>query len=234
MTIQDGPECSAELAAAKMAAARAALTFVGAGSLLGVGTGTTANAFIEALENWTGPRPVAAVASSLDTAHLLRAAGIEVTPLPPSGRIPLYIDGADAVDGHLRSVKGRCGAHAREKVLASAAGMFVCIIDQSKLAVSLVGQVVHVEFLPMARAFVARQIGDLGGCAVHRLGFVTDNGNDLFEVHDLDLSDPGYMEGRLEEIPGVVSCGVFARRPADVLLVGHPDGSVDTYRREAE
>jgi ribose 5-phosphate isomerase A len=221
-------------AAAKMAAARAALDFIGVGSVLGVGTGTTTGAFIEALEDWTGSRPVAAVASSLETAHLLRAAGIEVTPLPPSGHIPLYVDGADEVDGALRLVKGHGGAHAREKVLASAAGLFVCIVDETKVVPSFTARVVPVEYLPMARAFVAREIEEFGGRAVHRAGFVTDNGNEVFDVHDLDLSDPDYIESRLEDVPGVVCCGIFARRPADVLLVGHADGSVDTRRRAAE
>lgn len=228
----DVPETTMELAAAKMAAARAALEFVGGGSVIGVGTGTTAAAFIEALENSTGPRPVAAVASSLETAHLLRAAGIEVTTLPPSGHLPLYIDGADEVDTALRMVKGHGGAHTREKVLASAAAIFVCIVDETKQVPALTGHVVPVEYLPMARAFVAQEIEKLGGCAVHRPNFVTDNGNELFDVHDLDMADPAGLEDRLEDIPGVVCCGIFARRPADVLLVGHADGSVETVRRQ--
>lgn len=231
MSAMTGPEREHDLASAKKAAARAALDYVGAGSVLGVGSGTTADAFIEALEEWTGPRPAAAVASSLETAHLLRAAGVEVTLLPPSGHIPLYVDGADEVDGALRLVKGHGGAHTREKVLASAASLFVCIVDETKVVPALTGKAVPVEYLPMARAFVAREIEKLGGCAVHRPGFVTDNGNDLFDVHDLDLIDPDYMESRLEDIPGVICCGIFARRPADVLIVGHADGTVETVRR---
>lgn len=218
------------LKAAKRAAATAALAFIEAGSIIGVGTGTTASAFIEALGEHAGPRPVAAVASSLETAHLLRACGIEVSPLPPSGRIPLYIDGADEVDGALRMLKGHGGAHTREKVLASAADVFVCIVDDSKPVEELTGRTVPVEYLPMARSFVAREIEKLGGRSEHRSGFVTDNGNELFDVHGLDLSEPGYLEGRLEDIPGVMCCGIFARRSADVLLVGRADGSVETRR----
>jgi ribose 5-phosphate isomerase A len=216
--------------AAKRAAAQAALEFIAAGSLIGVGTGTTASAFIDALQSCTGPRPIAAVASSLETAHLLRAADIEVSPIPPSGRIPLYVDGADEVDGALRMLKGHGGAHTREKVLASAADLFVCIVDDSKTVEALTGRTVPVEYLPMARSFVAREIEKLGGHSVHRPGFVTDNGNELFDVYDLDLSEPGYLEGRLEDIPGVVCCGIFARRGADVLLIGRADGSVETRR----
>jgi ribose 5-phosphate isomerase A len=228
-TIQN-PGSTAGLAAAKKAAATAALGFIEPGSVIGVGSGTTAAAFIEALATWTGPRPVAAVASSLDTARLLHAAGIDVTPLPPSGHLPLYVDGADEVDALFRLVKGRGGAHAREKVLASAAELFVCIVDESKPVASFRGSLVPLEYLPMARSFVAREVEELGGVAVHRPGFVTDNGNELFDVEDLDLTDPGYMEGRLEEIPGVVSCGIFAQRPADVVIVGHADGTSEIRR----
>lgn len=216
--------------AAKRAAAQSALQFVEAGSVIGVGTGTTASAFIDALAAHTGPRPMAAVASSLETAHLLRAADIEVSPLPPSGRLPLYVDGADEVDGALRMLKGHGGAHTREKVLASAADLFVCIVDDTKLVEELTGYTIPVEYLPMARAFVAREIEKLGGRCAHRPGFVTDNGNELFDVYGLDASEPGYLEGRLEDIPGVVCCGIFARRAADVLLVGRADGSVETRR----
>lgn len=228
MSAKDLSGRTSETEAAKRAAAQAALQFITAGSVIGVGTGTTASAFIDALAAHTGARPVAAVASSLETAHLLRAADIEVSPLPPSGRIPLYVDGADEVDGVLQMLKGHGGAHAREKVLASAADLFVCIVDDCKPVEALTGRTVPVEYLPMARSFVAREIEKLGGLCAHRPGFVTDNGNELFDVSGLDLSEPGYLEGRLEDIPGVVCCGIFARRAADVLLVGRADGSVET------
>jgi ribose 5-phosphate isomerase A len=216
--------------AAKAAAANAALPYIVAGTVIGVGTGTTATAFIDALGAWTGPRPVAAVASSLETAHLLRAANVEVAPLPPSGRIPLYIDGADEVDPALRMLKGHGGAHTREKVLASAAEVFVCIVDDSKRFPALTGRTVPVEYVPMARSFVVRQIEALGGTSEHRSGFVTDNGNELLDVSGLDLRDPTAMEIILEGIPGVVCCGIFARRAADLVIVGHADGTFDTLR----
>jgi len=217
--------------AAKSAAADAALRYIEAGTIIGVGTGSTASAFIAALEHWKGPRPIAAVASSLDTAHQLRAVGIEVAPLPPSGRLPLYIDGADEVDPQLRMLKGHGGAHTREKVLASAAELFVCIVDDSKTYPSLAGQTVPVEYVPMARAFVEHQIAALGGVSTHRPGFVTDNGNELLDVAGLDLTDPTLIEITLEQIPGVMCCGIFARRPADLLIVGHQNGTFDTIER---
>jgi ribose 5-phosphate isomerase A len=127
-------------------------------------------------------------------------------------------------------IKGHGGAHTREKVLASAADTFVCIVDDSKPVAALVGHAVPVEYLPMARSFVSREIERLGGHPVGRPGFVTDNGNELLDVSGLDLSEPGYTEGRLEEIPGVVCCGIFARRAADVLLVGYADGAVEMRR----
>jgi ribose 5-phosphate isomerase A len=230
MSDRDPRDGEAGSAAAKLAAATAAIGYIEAGSVIGVGTGSTAGAFIDVLASHSGPRPVAAVASSLETAHLLRAAGIDVAPLPPSGRIPLYVDGADEVDGSLRMLKGHGGAHTREKVLASAADTFVCIVDDSKPVAALVGHTVPVEYLPMARSFVSREIEKLGGRPARRPGFVTDNGNELLDVSGLDLSEPGYAEGRLEDIPGVVCCGIFARRPADVLLVGYADGAVEMRR----
>ena len=213
--------------ASKSAAANAALRYIEAGTIIGVGTGSTASAFIAALEHWKGPRPFAAVASSLDTAHQLRAAGIEVAPLPPSGRLPLYVDGADEVDPELRMLKGNGGAHTREKVLASAARTFICIADETKLRPTLVGQSVPVECVPMATAFVTRQIETLGGTGVPRPGFVTDNGNEVLDVHGIDLSDPSEVECRIDCIAGVVGNGIFAIRRADVVLVGHDDGGVD-------
>ena len=218
--------------ASKSAAANAALRYIEAGTIIGVGTGSTTSAFIAALEHWKGPRPFAAVASSLDTAHQLRAAGIEVAPLPPSGRLPLYVDGADEVDPELRMLKGNGGAHTREKVLASAARTFICIADETKLRPTLVGQSVPVECVPMATAFVTRQIETLGGTGVPRPGFVTDNGNEILDVTGLDLSDPVAMENALEGIPGVTGCGIFARRPADLLIVGHENGTFDTLERK--
>lgn len=218
------------VAAAKTAAARAAVAFVVPGSVIGVGTGTTTAAFVEALAR-SGRRPAAAVASSRATAHLLRESGIEVVPVPSSGRLPLYIDGADAVDPAFRLLKGGGGAQTREKVLATASDLFVCIVDDSKRVAPLSGVVVCVEVLPMAAPFVEREIERMGGDAHLREGFETDNGNGVLDVGGLDLADPLALECALECLPGVVGCGVFARRPADVVLIGHADGSVDRLDR---
>lgn len=208
------------------ASAGAALRLVDAGRLLGVGTGSTVNVFVELLVA-SDRRPEAAVASSVRTAHLLRAAGIEVTSLPESGRIGLYIDGADELDAGLRLIKGGGGAHAREKVLAAAADTFVCIADGSKVVEALGGRPVPVEVLPFARSYVTRQLLGMGGRVVARAGFVTDNGNEVLDVHGLDLTDPVAAETAIECVAGVVACGIFALRPADLALIGHPDGAVD-------
>ena len=214
---------------AMRAAAVRALDRVEPGSLLGVGTGTTVGQFIELLAA-SDRRPVAAVASSRRTAHLLLAAGIDVVPLPETGRVPLYIDGADEVDGALRLVKGGGGAHAREKVLACAADLFVCIVDDSKMVSSLGSGPVPVEVLPFARHWVARRLSEMGGRPVHRVDFVTDNGNELLDVHGLDLTDPCSVECAIACIPGVVACGIFALRPADVVCAGDADGAVVEMR----
>jgi ribose 5-phosphate isomerase A len=225
------PQTQDPHAAAKRAAARAALRFVSKDALIGVGTGSTAAAFVEALAS-SADRPLSAVASSLSTAHLLSEAGIEVVPLPLDGRIALYVDGADVVDRRLRLLKGNGGAHAREKVLASAADLFVCIVDDSKPAETLGRHAVPVEVLPMARSYVTRRLVEIGGDVVQRPGFVTDNGNEVLDAHGLDLTDPGSLECRISCIAGVVACGIFALRPADVLLVGNEDGTVSETSRE--
>jgi ribose 5-phosphate isomerase A len=210
---------------AMRAAAAAALMRVEPGSLLGVGTGATVGHFIELLAA-SDRRPAAAVASSLRTAHLLLAAGIKVVPLPEPGRIALYVDGADEVDAGLRMIKGGGGAHAREKVLACAAESFVCIADETKVVEVLGARPVPLEVLPFARAWVTRRVAELGGHTVHRVGYVTDNGNELLDVHGLELADPCALECVLECIAGVVACGIFALRPADVVFVGLLGGGV--------
>ena len=216
--------------AARRAAARAAVRFVERDAVMGVGTGTTAAAFIEAMAD-AGRTPLAAVASSVATAHLLRSAGIEVVDLPASGRLPLYVDGADEADAELRLIKGGGGAHAREKVLASASDVFVCIAEHAKLVGRLGTHPVPVEVLPMARAFVARELALMGGTVVERAGFVSDNGNVVLDASGLDLVDPVALEKVIDEIAGVVACGVFALRPADLLLLGSPDGTAREIRR---
>ena len=217
---------------ARLAAARAALPFVEAGTIIGVGTGRAAAAFVEMLAD-SPVRPRAAVASSSVTAARLREVGIGVVDLPDDGRLPLYVDGADQADRELRLLKGRGGALAREKVLASAAALFVCIVEQERAVTRLTGPV-PVEVLPMAASYVMRALGALGATCTARAGFVTDNGNVIVDADGLDLSDPLCLEGELAAIAGVVECGIFARRPTDVLFVGSPDGSVRELRRPGE
>lgn len=208
----------------KRASAKAALEYVPTGATIGVGTGSTAEFFIEEL----AARPgliAAAVASSEASAAALRAAGIRVLdPAAAPYPLPLYVDGADEVDPELRLIKGGGGAHMREKVLATAAELFVCIVDESKLVDRLGGAPVPLEVLPMARPLVARRLTALGATVAERLGFATDNGNAVLDAMELDLSDPEGLEVELDAIPGVVECGIFARRRADVVLVGAAAG----------
>jgi len=208
----------------KRASANAALEYVPTGATIGVGTGSTAEFFIEAL----AARPgliAAAVASSEASAAALRAARIRVldsaaAPYP----LPLYVDGADEVDPELRLIKGGGGAQTREKVLATAAELFVCIVDDTKLVERLGRAPVPLEVVPWAAAFVAERVTALGGHPAARPGFVTDNGNAVLDAMGLDLSDPEGLELELDAIPGVVECGIFARRRADVVLVGTAGG----------
>jgi ribose 5-phosphate isomerase A len=208
----------------KRAAAAAAIDHVTPGTTIGVGTGSTAGFFIEAL----AARPnlvVAAVASSEATARALRAAGIRALDLTAAPYpLPLYVDGADEVDAELRLIKGGGGAHTREKVLATAAGLFVCIVDETKLVERLGRAPVPLEVVPWAAAFVADRVSALGGRSAVRPGFISDNGNAVLDAVELDLSDPEGLELELDAIPGVVECGIFARRRADVVLVGSAAG----------
>jgi ribose 5-phosphate isomerase A len=213
----------------KRAAAEAAVEYVTVGTTIGVGTGSTAAFFIEAL----AARPgliAAAVASSEVTAAALRATGIRVLdPASAPYPLPLYVDGADEVDIELRLIKGGGGAHMREKVLATAAELFVCIVDETKLVDRLGRFPVPLEVVPWAAPFVAKHVAALGGRAVARPGFVTDNGNAVLDVLGLELIDPEGLELELDAIPGVLECGIFARRRADVVLVGIA-GGVRTLR----
>ena len=208
----------------KRAAVEAAIDYVTAGMTIGVGTGSTAAIFIAAL----AARPgliAAAVASSVASAAALRAAGIRVLD-PAAAPYPLllYVDGADEVDPELRLIKGGGGAHTREKVLATAAELFVCIVDETKLAPRLGRFPVPLEVVPWAAPFVARRLTALGATVAERPGFVTDNGNAVVDAVGLDLSDPVGLEVELDAIPGVVECGIFARRRADAVLVGTAAG----------
>jgi ribose 5-phosphate isomerase A len=207
----------------KRAAAAAAIAYVTPGTTIGVGTGSTAACFIEEL----AARPelvAAAVASSEASAAALRAAGIPVVGLDEAPSLPLYVDGADQVDPGLRLIKGAGGALAREKVVASAAALFVCIVDESKLAERLGGAPVPLAVLPMATTLVAQRVRALGGRPVTRAGYRSDDGAAIIDVAGLDLGDPEGLEAGLDAIPGVVECGIFARRRADVVLAGTGSG----------
>jgi len=207
----------------KIDVARAALEHVEEGMVLGVGTGSTVNAFIDELAS-AGIRLEGAVSSSEETTRRLKDVGVSVLELNHTGDLDLYIDGADEVDGHRRLIKGGGGALTREKVIAGASRRFVCIVDESKSVEVLGDFPLPVEVIPMARSFVARQLRKLGGQPELRGDFTTDNGNVILDVHNLDLVDPGRVETAINDIPGVVTCGIFAHRPADAVLVATESG----------
>ncbi len=210
--------------AKKRRSAEAALRFVAADSVLGVGTGSTVGCFIEALAARPGLIR-AAVSSSEATSRQLRAAGIEILDLNDVTALPVYIDGADEATRTRQLIKGGGGALTREKIVAAAADRFICIIDDGKLVETLGAFPLPIEVIPMARALVARMIETRGARAVWRRGFVTDNGNHILDVHGLSIRDPLALERELGEITGVVTVGLFAARPADVLLVGTATGT---------
>lgn len=206
----------------KQATARAAIEHVPAG-IIGVGTGSTANYFIDELAHIKG-RIDGAVASSLATAERLKKHGIRVLDLNEVGEMEVYVDGADEITPHMAMIKGGGGALTREKIVAACAKKFVCIVDQTKLVDVLGKFPLPVEVIPMARSYVARQLVKLGGSPVLRTGFTTDNGNVILDVHNLNILDPVAMETEINQIVGVVTVGLFARRGADVCLMGTPDG----------
>ena len=212
----------------KKAAAQAALVYIEPGTVLGVGTGSTVNHFIDALAGVKG-KIDGAVASSVATAERLKKHGIPVLELNASGDLPLYVDGADEATRHLHLIKGGGGALTREKIVAQASKKFVCIIDENKLVDVLGRFPLPIEVIPMARSLVGRELVKLGGEPVLREGYTTDNGNIIIDVHNLKILNPVEIEAKLNQIPGVVTNGLFARRPADVLLVATPDG-VKTLR----
>lgn len=207
----------------KRAVARAALEQIETGMVVGVGTGRTANYFIEALTEIKS-RIEVTVASSQASATRLTENGIPVKDLNEVGPVDLYVDGADEATRHLHLIKGGGGALTREKILASASRRFVCIADDSKLVDVLGDFALPVEVIPMARSLVARKLTGLGGTPVWREGFETDNGNVILDVHNLDIVDPISLESALNQISGVVTNGLFALRPADLLLLGADDG----------
>jgi len=207
----------------KKQVAEAALEYVEAGAIIGVGTGSTANMFIDALARIKG-KIEGTVASSNASAERLKSHGIPVLDLNSVSELSVYIDGADESTKHLHLIKGGGGALTREKIVAACSRKFVCIADQSKLVDVLGAFPLPIEVIPMARSYVARQLVKLGGAPELRTGFTTDNGNVILDVHNLDILDPVKMETEIGLITGVVTVGLFARRPADVLLLGTPDG----------
>lgn len=213
----------------KQLVARAAIDYVETDTVIGVGTGSTANYFIDALAD-IKHRINGTVASSEASAQRLKKHGIPVLDLNSAGDISVYVDGADEADRHLRLTKGGGGALTREKIVAAASAKFVCIADSSKLVDVLGKFPLPIEVIPIARSYVARQVVKLGGNPVWRENFVTDNGNVILDVHNLTITDPRELEANLNNIAGVVTNGLFALRPADILLLGSEDG-VKTLNR---
>ncbi len=207
----------------KQRAAEAALKYINEDTIIGIGTGSTVNHFIDVMVAQK-LRIKGAVSSSNTTSQRLKDKKIEIFDLNAVGSIDFYFDGADECDSHLRLIKGGGGALTREKIIAAAAHRFVCIVDESKL-VNVLGRFpLPVEVIPMARSYVARQIVALGGHPVWRENVITDNGNAILDVHGMSIVDPVGLETTLNQIAGVVMAGLFARRPANVLIVGSANG----------
>ena len=207
----------------KKLVAEAALEYVEVGSVVGVGTGSTANHFIDGLAR-IKHKIDGTVASSEASAERLRGHGIEVLDLNAVDTIPVYVDGADEINRYFHLVKGGGGALTREKIVAAASRTFVCIADESKLVDVLGVFPLPIEVVPMARSYVARELVKLGGQPVLREGFTTDNGNVILDVHNLQILDPVELEKQLNGLAGVLCNGLFACRPADVVLLGTADG----------
>jgi ribose 5-phosphate isomerase A len=207
----------------KRAAAAAAIQHIPVGCIVGVGTGSTANYFIDELAKIKN-KIEGAVASSDTTAERLKSHGIEVLDLNNVIDLPVYVDGADEITEHLHMIKGGGGALTREKIVAAVARKFICITDQSKLVNVLGNFPLPIEVIPMARSYVAREIVLLGGQPALRRGFITDNGNVILDVHNLQIMNPVELEAILNQITGVVTNGLFARRSADTLLLGTDNG----------
>jgi len=209
--------------AQKETVAEAALTYIKDDTIIGVGSGSTANCFIDALGKFRD-RIQGAVASSEETARRLKAVDIQVISLNEVDTLSVYIDGADEINPLLQLIKGGGGAHTREKIIAAVAKQFICIADESKMVKALGQFPLPVEVIPMARSYVARQIVKLGGNPVYRTGCVTDNGNCILDIHDLIINEPLALEATLNNITGVVCHGLFAKRGADTVLLGTKNG----------
>jgi ribose 5-phosphate isomerase A len=208
----------------KRAAAEAAVEYVKADSIIGVGTGSTVNHFIDLLAQKMAHRITAAVSSSEASSDRLNAHGIRVLDLNEAGRLDLYVDGADESNGRLQLIKGGGGALTREKIIAAASREFICIADDSKLVKTLGAFPLPVEVIPMARALVADALIELGGEPRLRDGFITDNGNEILAVHGLQIEDALALETVINQLAGVVCVGLFAHRPADLLILGSDTG----------
>ena len=213
----------------KRAVARAAIRHVPEHEVIGVGTGSTADLFIDEL-GAIADRIAGAVASSERSAQRLASHGIRIVDLNDVESLPVYVDGADEIDGGFCMIKGGGGALTREKIVAAVSRRFVCIADHSKRVEMLGRFPLPVEVIPMARAQVMRELARLGGTPKLRTGFTTDNGNVIVDVSGLRIADPQALEARIDGIVGVVTNGLFARRGADVLLLGTPDGVRESMR----
>lgn len=207
----------------KQQAALAAIKLIEPGIRLGVGTGSTVNHFIDQLPE-IADRITAVAASSHETRRRLEAAGFRVSGFRDIGDLDLYVDGADEANKHFHLIKGGGGALTREKILAAASRRFICIIDDSKWVATLGNFPLPIEIVPMAQSYVARQMVRARGQPIIRKGFVTDNGNAILDVHDLHITNPIDLETRFNQIAGVVTVGIFAQRPADVILMATDSG----------
>ena len=207
----------------KRTAAEAAIEYVQSGDIVGVGTGSTANYFIDALKGIKG-KIDGTIASSEATADRLKSHGIMVMDLSEVGGLPIYVDGADEATHNLHLIKGGGGALTREKIVAHASEKFVCIADESKLVDRLGAFPLPVEVIPMAQSMIAREMVKLGGQPELRTGFTTDNGNIILDVYNLDIQNPVELERQVNQLPGVVTVGLFAIRGADVLILGTKQG----------
>ena len=207
----------------KRNAAKASLEFIQPGVVLGIGTGSTVNELIDLLPT-VADRIDKVISSSRESTALLQQKGFDVSTLNEVGNVDIYIDGADEATKRLHLIKGGGGALTREKVIANASRRFVCIVDETKLVGMLGTFPLPLEVLPMAQAFVARKLVKLRAQPIWREGFVTDNGNHILDVHDMRISNPLEMETRLNQIPGVITVGLFAHRPADILLIADDSG----------
>jgi len=214
----------------KRKAAEAALEYVVTGAIVGVGTGSTVNHFIDQLAG-IKHRIDGAVSSSEASTGRLQAHGIRVFDLNEVNSIPVYIDGADESDHYLNLIKGGGGALTREKIIAGASDKFVCIADESKLVDVMGAFPLPVEVIPMARSYIARELVKLGGRPVWRDNFITDNGNVILDVHELKIMEPVKLENEINKMAGVVTVGIFANRPADVLILGTPQGARTVYSK---